>query len=262
VTWQYPTSPAAGGTPGGAAGGDLTGTYPNPTLAAAGGGAAGPTGSATVTPIVTVDAKGRVLALSSATTVPTNAAGGDLTGNYPNPTLAAVLTAGGPTGSSTVVPVITWDAKGRLTAVSSANIAAGGVTELAYVEATGAVAVTATAEGSANTVLSAGALTFNGSTRVLIEFYSYQVQAGVAGVTIVVLYEDSTSIGRWGYVQNGGNTQAATESMYLKRFLTPASGTKTYSARAYRAVVDGVVNAGAGGSGNGMPMFIRVTSGS
>lgn len=36
-------------------------------------------------------------------------------------TLASILTAGGPTGSSTVIPVITWDAKGRLTAVSTAT---------------------------------------------------------------------------------------------------------------------------------------------
>lgn len=37
-------------------------------------------------------------------------------------TLASVITAGGPTGSSSVVPVITYDAKGRLTAVSTATI--------------------------------------------------------------------------------------------------------------------------------------------
>ncbi len=47
-------------------GGDLTGTLPNPTLANAGPGATGPIGSATVIPIVTIDAKGRTTALSSA----------------------------------------------------------------------------------------------------------------------------------------------------------------------------------------------------
>lgn len=60
------------------------------------------------------------------------AAGGDLTGTYPNPTLAAIISAGGPTGSATVAPILTYDAKGRLTAVSSATItpAIGSVTGL------------------------------------------------------------------------------------------------------------------------------------
>lgn len=84
--------------PSGSAGGDLTGTYPNPTLAAAGPGATGPLGGATVAPIVTIDAKGRVTALSSATitgTVPGGSAGGDLSGTYPNPTIGTdkVVTA-------------------------------------------------------------------------------------------------------------------------------------------------------------------------
>lgn len=37
-------------------------------------------------------------------------------------TLASVISAGGPTGSASVVPVITYDAKGRLTAVTTATI--------------------------------------------------------------------------------------------------------------------------------------------
>jgi hypothetical protein len=56
-------------SPSGAAGGDLTGTYPNPSLAAI-GSATGPLGSATVAPIVTIDTKGRVTALTSATVTP------------------------------------------------------------------------------------------------------------------------------------------------------------------------------------------------
>jgi hypothetical protein len=40
-------------------------------------------------------------------------------------TLASIITAGGPTGNATTVPVITYDAKGRLTAVTTATIAAG-----------------------------------------------------------------------------------------------------------------------------------------
>lgn len=38
--------------------------------------------------------------------------------------LPDVITAGGPTGSSTVVPVITYDAKGRITEVTTATVSA------------------------------------------------------------------------------------------------------------------------------------------
>jgi Repeat of unknown function (DUF5907) len=166
-----------GAAPTGAAGGDLTGNYPNPTVAANAIGSAeitdgsiatidianssvtagklanttvtaGTYGTATEVPQLTVDAQGRITGVVNTTitgAAPTGAAGGDLTGNYPSPTVAAnaigsaeitdgsiatadiansSVTAGklantavtaGTYGNATQVAQLTIDAQGRIT---------------------------------------------------------------------------------------------------------------------------------------------------
>lgn len=187
-------------------------------------------------------------------------------------------------GSGNVATDAIWDAAGDLAVGSGANTAAklaigatngmavqrvsGAVAwalppgyEFDYAQITSPVSITATTEAGANTVVTAGAVSYDGSTIVLVEFfcpYSYTPAAANVDLTFY-LYDGSGSIG---YLCNhrSESTNRSNQGVYAARRLTPSNASHTYSIRAaLSAAGTGEVGAGAGGSGAVVPAFIRTT---
>lgn len=129
--------------------------------------------------------------------------------------------------------------------------------ELGTTEFTANVTVSATTEAGATTVVTAPAITFDGTTVALIEFFAPYVDSSAAPVLTFVLYDGAASIGIF-----GGITITAASNRYLARLtrrLTPSNAAHTYSIRAFVSSGTAVVNAGAGGVGVNLPGFIKVT---
>lgn len=151
------------------------------------------------------------------TTPPTGSAGGDLTGTYPNPTLAAIISAGGPTGSATVAPIITYDAKGRLTAVSSATItpAVGNITGLG----------TGVATALGVNIGSAGAfVTFNGAGGTPSSMTATNLTGTAAGLTAGAVTTNANLTGDVTSVGNATTFAAGSASNLNSGTLAAARG--------------------------------------
>lgn len=162
----------------------------------------------------------------------------------------------------TATPTLTMT-RMTLTAVPDSGIMPTPVypgTELAYVEKTTNVTVTATTEGTAQEIVSAGPVTFDGTTRVCIEWFAPSFRpenTGSVNVNITVILKDGSTV--IGYISG-----AASGAAYLttptggKRYITPTAASHTYSVAAFVGSGSGVVYAAAGGS-DSVPGFIRIT---
>jgi hypothetical protein len=130
--------------------------------------------------------------------------------------------------------------------------------EVAYAEFTADVAVTATAVGSANQIVSAGAIVYEAAP-ILIEFYC--PQATQAAVQNFLLLRDGATV--LGTISRFA-ASATAAPVYVQRRLTPTAASHTYNFAAWNAAAGTwTYQAGTGGTAGDattdLPGFIRIT---
>lgn len=138
----------------------------------------------------------------------------------------------------------------------------GGSALLDYTQFTSGASITATTEGGADTVVTASAVVLGGSTNIDIEFYSPSVRPRIDVADYGIsfwLYDGSSSIGKIASVVTP-DAGYDNKPVYVRvRLSAPSAASHTYSIRASVDAGTGLVDAGAGGSGNLFPGYIRIT---
>lgn len=131
---------------------------------------------------------------------------------------------------------------------------------LAYVEGTANVNVTANSSTAAQTVIATPSIALDGSP-VIVEFYCpFIITPPSGGQTYSVLYDGSTDLGYVSGTQVGG-ASAGGGPGFIRRRLTPAAGSHTFSIRGFvlpGGAAAGTYTGGPGGAAIWNPMVLTV----
>jgi hypothetical protein len=139
----------------------------------------------------------------------------------------------------------------------AANLAGS---ELDYVAFTGAVNISATTEGTANTIVTGSSVAYDGSTIVKLEFFAPETFLDAASRQLtIVLYDGSSAIGVLGRVFGGTGHANARIPITVSRRFTPSNASHTYSIRGFTNAGTQQVNGGASGTGALVAGHIQIT---